>query len=101
MAARARIRLLVEATFEPGSERDGEIATWCEDYTEHQASKLIRLCRERRALVIQHDGNTYPVLITGICQVDPKELDTRLHDMSPLVSVSRILGTYPDPEHLG
>jgi hypothetical protein len=101
MATRSRLRLLVEATFAPGSERDGEIAEWCEDYTDHQATKLARLCRTHTPLVIRHEGNTYPVMITKVRQVDPGERDTRLHDMSPLVPVSRILGTYPDPEHLG
>lgn len=97
----ARVRLLVQAVFLPGSARDGEIAEWCEDYTDHQAEKLWRMKQTGAPLTIPWDGQRYTVVVTAVDRVDPRELDTRLHDMSPLVPVSRVLGTYPDPEHLG
>lgn len=99
--ARSRNRLLVEAVFLPGSARDGEVATWCEDYTDHQAEKLWRLKQTGAPCSIDWEGAKYTVMITALDRVDPRELGTRLHDMSPLVPVSRVLGAYPDPEHLG
>ena len=99
--ARSRNRLLVQAVFLPGSCRDGERAEWCEDYTDHQAEKLWRMKQNGTPHALEWEGNRYTVVITALDRVDPRELGTRLHDMSPLVPVSRVLGSYPDPEHLG
>lgn len=99
--ARSRLRLLVQAVFLPGSARDGEIAEWCEDYTDHQAEKLWRLKQTGTPCSIQWEGEKYAILVTAIDKVDPRELGRVDHEMSPLVPVSRVLGTYPDPEHLG
>ncbi len=93
----ARVRLLVEATFAPGSARDGERATWCKDYTRGQAEKLTRLYMSKSVVTIRQDGHDLPALIDCLVEVDPKDLATSAWEPTPL---SRLDWSHTDPEHL-